>query len=99
MITWILDHYIATLSITVISIIACGAVAWFIPPLRRLAIEAGILIATAAAIFTRGYLAAKREDRAKQEKAVEKAKQEFDKIDARPDTDSTVDKRLRDGSF
>lgn len=99
MLSWILDHYIATLSLTVLIVIGCGAVAWFFPPLRRLAIEVGVLVAAAATIFTRGYLTAKREREAKDEREAKRRQEEFDKIDRRPDTDSDLDRKLRDGKF
>lgn len=99
MFSWILDHYIATLSLATLFVIGCGAVAWFFPPLRRLAIEAAVLVIGALAIFTRGYMTAKKEERAKDEKMVKKAQEKFDEIERRPDTDSDLDKRLRDGRF
>jgi hypothetical protein len=99
MFSWILDHYIATLSVSTLFVIGCGAVAWFFPPLRRLAVEAAVLVIGALAIFTRGYMTAKREDRERSEKAVKKAQEKFDEIERRPDTNSDLDKRLRDGKF
>lgn len=99
MFSWILDHYIATASLTVIIVAACVAVAWFFPMFRRIAIEVAVGVLGAMAIFTRGYMTAKKEEREKDEKMVKKAQEKFDEIDRRPDTGSDVDKRLRDGKF
>lgn len=99
MFSWLLDHMWATMSVATLIVIACGAIAWFIPPLRRIAIEVGVFVAGLAVVFTRGYLTAKRERAAKDEKMVKRAQEKFDEIDRRPDTSDDLDKRLRDGKF
>jgi hypothetical protein len=87
------------LTIGGIGLIALGAVAYFLPPFRKLCIEIGILLISVMGIYAKGVRDAEKRDRAKRDAAVEKNKKEFDRIDNRPDDPGTVDKRLRDGNF
>lgn len=79
--------------------IGCLAIAWFIPPLRPYAISiAGVIIA-AATIYTKGSRDRAALEKRRKEEAVRKAKEAYDKIDARNDTPDDVVRRLRDGNF
>jgi hypothetical protein len=82
-----------------ITIVILGVVAWFIPGFRLIAIEIAGAILAATAIYTKGSRDEALANKKREEEAVKKAKADYDKIDARPDTPSDVDKRLRDGSF
>jgi Flp pilus assembly protein TadB len=96
---WLFHSTSGWITVSTLVIVICGVVAWFVPFLRRWAIEIIVLIVGATALYLRGVA-----DRAKREKemkdaAVKRNQEKFDKIDARPDTDGDVNKRLRDGSF
>ncbi len=82
-----------------IAVVVCAAVAYFIPSLRQsmLAI-AGSAIWLASA-FTKGWAAAKKDEKRKTDAAVAKARKEYDAIDARRDTPADVAERLRRGTF
>jgi hypothetical protein len=49
-----------------VSLVALGAVAYFFPPFRKLAIEAGAAVFTVMAIYGKGAADAKRRDLARQ---------------------------------
>ena len=83
---------------TVIIIIA-GAVAYFVPPLRRLAIGIAGLAAVAASIYAKGNRDRAAIEKKKRDEAVKRVKEKYDEINRRPDTVDDVSKRLRDGSF
>jgi len=96
---WFWHSTVAWIGLSGLIVIACLAVAWFIPPLRRLAIEAAVVVGSAAALYAKGSADRAAEERKKSDAAVKRNQEKFEKIDARPDTDDDVDKRLRDGKF
>lgn len=75
------------------------AVAWFIPPFRKLALTVAAFAAGALAIYSKGASDAKRRERERSEAAVKKIDGKYREIDARPDDDGAVDRKLRDGKF
>lgn len=82
-----------------ITVIFCVALGYFVPSLRLSMIAiAGAAIWLASA-FTKGWAAAKADDQRKTEEAIQKARAEYDQIDARPDTTDDVANRLRGGNF
>lgn len=83
----------------VAALIACGAVWYFFPPFRRLAISIGGVILAATAIYAKGASDARREEKAKSDAAAKRIGEKYDQIDARTDTDRDVDDRLRSGKF
>ena len=89
----------AWLALGGLSLAGLIAIAWFFPPFRRLAIEIAAAIAAGMAIYAKGAHDAKRNEKAKQDAAVKRAEEKFDKIDARPDSPDSVDRRLRNGNF
>jgi len=78
---------------------AALAVAWFLPPFRKLALMVAGAAAGAAFIYAKGNRDRAQLEKERRDQAVEKARTDYAKIDARPDDADTVDKRLRDGSF
>lgn len=87
------------LTVAGLIIAALAAVAWFVPLFRRWAIEGIVIVAGASAIYLKGVADRSKREKELKDAAVKKNQDAFDKIDARPDTPSDVDKRLRDGSF
>jgi hypothetical protein len=75
------------------------AVAWFIPPFRKLALTVAAFAAGVLAVYAKGASDAKRRERERSEAAVRKINKKYGEIDARPDDDSTVDRKLRGGKF
>ena len=96
---WLWHSTLAWVGMSTLIVIGCLAVAWFIPPLRRLAVEAAVVVGSAALLYAKGSADRASEERKKSDAAVKRNQEQFNKIDARPDTDDDVDKRLRDGSF
>lgn len=82
-----------------ITVIICALVAYFIPSLRLSMIAVGGAALWLASAFTRGWAAAKKDDRRRTDEAVAKARKEYDAIDSRPDTPADVAERLRRGTF
>ena len=77
----------------------CLAIAWFIPPLRPYAIMVLGVVVSAATIYTKGSRDRAKLEQERKEEAVRKAREAYDEIDKRPDSDSDVAKRLRDNGF
>lgn len=75
------------------------ALAWFFPPLRKYAIAAAGVIAALLAAYTKGSRDRAELERKRRDQAVDRARSAYDKIDARPDDERTVDERLRRGRF
>lgn len=82
-----------------VAVIACGAVAWFIPPLRRTAIGVGAVILAGVGIYAKGAADARRKEKEKSQEAVNDINKKYDEIDARPNTPTETGKRLEGGSF
>ena len=87
------------LGITGIIVVICGVVAWFFPPLRRIAIEVGAVVLAAAALYAQGSRDRAALEQRRKDEAVAKARKEYDQIDARPDTPADVADRLRKHGF
>lgn len=87
------------LGVAGVTVIICGAIAWFIPPLRRIALEVAGVVVAAATIYAKGSRDRANLEKRRKEEAVRKAREAYDEIDKRPDTPDTVSKRLRDGTF
>jgi hypothetical protein len=85
-------------SATVI-VILCGVVAYFVPPLRRLAIGIAGLAATVAAIYAKGNRDRAAIERRQREEAVKRLNKKYDEIERRPDTTADVKRRLDNGTF
>ncbi len=75
------------------------AVAWFVPPFRRLALMIAGIAFSAATIYAKGAKDRANLENRRKEEAVRRAQEGFSKIDARPDTPDDAARRLRDGSF
>lgn len=80
-------------------VIVAGAVAYFVPPLRRVAIGIAGLAATIAAIYAKGNRDRAAQERKEREEAVKRVKAKYDEINRRPDTVDDVKRRLGDGTF
>lgn len=89
----------AWLGIGGLAIVGLAVAAWFIPGFRVLALEIGGGILAAGALMAKGAHDEKLRNETRKDEAVEKAKADYAKIDARPDTPDTTAGRLRDGSF
>ena len=99
MLDWLWHSIAAQIGLAGLVIAALIAVAVFVPFARRIAIEAIVVVASAGAIYLKGVSDKRRQEKEKKDAAVKKAQDKFHKIDARPDTDADIDKRLRDGNF
>lgn len=82
-----------------ITVIVCVVVGYFVPSLRLAMLAVAGAALSMATAFTKGYNARGKLETKRKEAAVKKAKEDYAKIDARPDTPADVSKRLRDGSF
>lgn len=82
-----------------IVVVICGVVAWFVPPLRRIAIEIAAVFIASATLYAKGNRDRARLEAARKEEAVQKAQKDYAQIDARPDSPDTVADKLRDGRF
>ncbi len=82
-----------------ITVIVCLVVGYFVPSLRLSMLAIGGAALWLATAFTKGWSAAKADDRRKTEEAVQQARKEYAQIDARPDTPADVADRLRRGGF
>ena len=80
-------------------IAAALAIAWFVPPFRRLALTVASVAAGVLFVYAKGASDAKRREREKSEKAVAKRQAEYGRIDNRADGPDAVAKRMRDGTF
>ena len=103
MMSWIIDTFFSSLAgwlgAAGIIVVICGAVAWFVPPLRKIALAVAGVAISAAAIYAKGNRDRARLEARRKEEAVRKARKEYDEIDARPDTSADAIKRMRDGGF
>lgn len=88
--------WIGTASIVVL---ACIAIGYVFPSFRRVAIEIGLVVISAASIYAKGSRDKAAQDKTKSQEAVRKVQDDYAKIDARPDNPGTVTDRLRDGTF
>lgn len=95
----IFDSIWGWLGVTTIIVIACGVVAWFIPPLRRIALEVGGVALAVGTIYAKGNRDRAALEQKRKDEAVRKAQADYAKINERKDTPDTVAKRLRDNSF
>lgn len=96
---WLFHSTAGWLGVTGIIIVICGVVFWFVPFLRRWAVEIALLVIGATAIYLKGVADRSKLEKEKKDAAVKRNQDAFDKIDRRPDTTNDVDKRLRNGSF
>lgn len=80
-------------------IAAAAVVAWFFPPFRKYALVVIGAVIAAASIYAKGNRDRAAVESRRKEEAVRKAREAYDKIDARPDDPGTVDRRLRHGDF
>lgn len=80
-------------------IAAALAVAWFLPPFRKLALTVAAFAAGILAIYAKGASDARRAERAKSDAAAKRINEKYSEIDARSDDDGDVDKRMRHGEF
>lgn len=75
------------------------AVAWFIPPLRQLAVAVAGIAVAAATIYSKGSRDRAALEARRKEEAVRKAQESYGQIDKRPDSSDSVRNRLDSGSF
>lgn len=81
-------------------VVAAGlAVAWFFPPFRNIALTVAAGALAAGGIYAKGNRDRAALEKKRRDDAVEKARTDYAKIDARPDDPDAVDKRLRNGDF
>jgi xanthine/uracil permease len=99
MLDWIDFGLFTWLGIGGVALAVAAAVAYFFPPFRNLAIVIGGAVVAIMFAYTKGNRDRAKLEAERREKAVKKVQEKYDEIDARPDSDSDVDKRLRDGSF
>lgn len=89
----------AWLGIGGFAIVGLAVAAWLIPGFRMLALKIGGGILAAGALMAKGAHDQKLREEKRKEEAVGKAKADYAKIDARPDTADTVVDRLRRNDF
>jgi len=87
------------IGVTGVVVIICGAVAWFVPPLRGYALMAAGTALALTGIYTKGHRDRAALEARRKEEAVRRAQAEYDKINKRPDTPADVEKRLSNGTF
>jgi len=85
--------------VTGVILVVCGVIAWLIPTLRLTMIEAALAVLAVVASYTKGNRDQANLEQRRKDEAVQKAKEDYAKIDARPDTPDDVAKRLRDNNF
>lgn len=96
---YIFSHLWGWVGITGIIIAACVAVAIIVPQFRGAALAIAAAAVGATSIYAKGQRDRAALEQKRKEEAVRKAREAYDKIDARPDDPESADKRLRDGSF
>lgn len=103
MMQWIAEHVFSSLAgwlgITGIIVVGCLAVAWFFPPFRRIALIVAGVALSVATIYAKGNRDRAALERRRKEEAVRRAREKYDEIDKRPDTDDDVTRRLRNNGF
>lgn len=99
MIDWYISSPTALMSTVAIILAACGAVAWYVPPLRRAAIGVAIVTASLAAAYMKGNRDRAALERRRNDEAVRKVQKKYDAINKRKDTPADVKKRLDRGTF
>lgn len=80
-------------------VLICAVVAYFLPQTRLTMLAIAGVFVSAASIYTKGSRDRAALEQRRKEAAVKKAKDDYAKIDARPDTPGTARKRMSDGSF
>lgn len=80
-------------------VIVCVVVGYFIPAWRGIVIAIGGIAVSAASIYTKATRDRAALEKRRRDEAVAKARDEYDKIDARPDTPADVARRLREHGF
>lgn len=80
-------------------VIACVVVGYLVPTWRPYVIALGVVAISVASAFSKGWRARGVAEQKRQDAAVAKARKEYDKIDAQPDTPADVADRLRLGRF
>lgn len=98
MLSWIVQTFFSSLwgiiGTTALIVIACGVVAWFVPPLRKLALMVGGVVLAAASIYTKGNRDEARKWKEAEDRAVDKGN------NARRDAErESAAGRLRDNEF
>lgn len=99
MLSWIWHSTFALIGLSGLAVAGLLVLAWFVPPVRRLALEAAAIIFAAGAIYAKGAKDRADLETKRKEEAVRKAQEAYDKIDKRPDTTDDVTKRLRNDDF
>ena len=80
-------------------VIACVAVAYFFPPLRRTALSIAAGALAILVIYGKGVSDAKRAEQKRKDDAANKLQKKYTDIDRRVDSDDDVTERMRDGKF
>lgn len=75
------------------------AAAYFLPPFRKWFLGAAGIVLAFLLAYAKGARDNAKAEQVKKEKAVKKARDSYDKIDARTDDDRTVAERLRKHDF
>ena len=75
------------------------ALAWFVPPFRKLALTVASVAAGILFVYAKGADDAKRREREKNERAAAKRQADYTAIDNRADGPDAVAKRMRRGEF
>ena len=89
----------AWLGIAGMGVITLIVLSYVFPKLRVTLLGAAAVLGTAALIYAKGGRDRANADAARRNKAAEKVKREYEKIDSRADTPSTAVKRMRDGGY
>ena len=95
----IFDSLWGWIGIAGVIVICCGVVAWFVPPLRNLAVAIGGVAIAAASIYSKGSRDRAALEKRRREEAIAKAQEKYKEIDKRPDSIEDVKRRLKDGTF
>ena len=103
MTSWIIENVFSTLTgwlgVAGVIVVICGVIAWLFPPFRRIALIVAGVAVSFATIYAKGSRDRANLEARRKEEAVQKARKDYEKIDARPDSPDTVGKRMSDGSF
>lgn len=99
MMYFIFDTIWGWLSVASMVVIGCVVVGYFVPSLRLAALAVAGAALTLAGVYAKGSRDRARLEAKRKEEAVAAARQKYDAIDKRPDTDKTVQDRLKQGTF
>lgn len=96
---WLFNTLWGWWGVTGLIVIGAGVIAFLIPQLRgpMIGLIGAALAITAA--YSKGRRDQLERERQRKERVIKRKQEEYHAVDKRPDTDKTVEDRLRDGTF